>query len=62
MPGAPVYDMLIGDKALWMGGPCLVEHSLSAGDDLVSPPEVDLLGGQHRDAAVAMFGIVPAEE
>ena len=53
---------LTGDEALWMGGPGLVEQSLPAGDDFVSPPEVDLLGGQHRDTAVAMLGIVPAEE
>ena len=45
-----------------MGGPCRVEHGRPTGDDLVGVPEVDLLRGQHRDAAVPVLGIVPAEE
>ena len=28
---------------------------------LICIPEVDLFGGQHRDAAMAVLGIVPAE-
>ena len=31
-------------------------------DDLIGVTEVDLFGGQHGDAAMAMLGIVPTEE
>ena len=45
-----------------MSGPCFAEHGFPAGNDLIGVPEVDLLGGEHRDAAMAVLGIVPAEE
>ena len=44
---------MTGDEALGMSGPSLAEHSLPAGDDLIGVTEVDLFGGQHRDAAMA---------
>ena len=50
---------LTGDEAVRMSGPCLAEHCLPAGDDLIGETEVDLFGRQHRDAAMAVLGIVP---
>ena len=45
-----------------MSGPGLAEHGLPSGDDLFGVTEVDLFGGQHRDAAMAVLGIIPTEE
>ncbi len=50
-----VPDGNASDEAFGMGGPCRVEHP--AGDNVVGAPEVDLFGGQHRDAAMAVLGI-----
>ena len=51
-----------GDEALGMSGPGLAEDCLAAGKDLVGPSELDLFGGEHRDAPVAVLGVVPQEE
>ncbi len=53
---------LTGDEALGMSGAGLAEHGLPAGDDLIGVTEVDLFGGQHGDAAMAVLGIIPTEE
>ena len=45
-----------------MSGPGLAEHGLPSGDDLFGVTEVDLFGGQHGDAAMAVLGIIPTEE
>ena len=53
---------ITSDEAFGMSrAPCFAEHGFPAGKtDRV--PEVDPLTGLDRDAAMAVLGIVPAEE
>lgn len=45
-----------GDEAFRTSGAGLAQHDLPASDDLIGLTEVDLFRGQHRDAAVPVFG------
>ena len=53
---------LAGNEAFRMSGPGLAEDSLPAGEDLAGTAVVDLFGGEHRNAPVAVLGVVPWEE
>ena len=49
-------------KAVGSGGVGRGEHLLSVLDHLEGAAEVDLLGREQADVAVAVFGVVPLEE
>ena len=43
-------------------GPSATQGALAFLDNAPSPPVMDVIGGEHRDSAMAVLGVVPREE
>jgi hypothetical protein len=52
----------LADEPFWVGGEGSVQDGGSGAGDLLGAAVVDVGGGEQRDPAVAVLGVVPAEE